>query len=200
MDGIHALKTKLRALLAMAEQEIEGDPFKLVIHLDHAKNMGARLEDALARGGDAQSPPKESPLRRMTRDLRNPHADKRCKDRFNAEAVWCQGTLIRVFERDFGIRDAPHVVRFIDWPGREYGGDSVQERDERFEELMDASEPVPLDTFDAVDQCYRHQYRDKYHKVVKNLVHYHLVELSTIRAMLENEDAWDEDLEEQDGE
>ncbi len=46
MADIDALKAKLRTLLELAEKEIDGDHFKLVVHLEEASETAEKLEEA----------------------------------------------------------------------------------------------------------------------------------------------------------
>lgn len=46
-----ALKARLRTLMALADREIDGDLFALVIHLEEAKDVAEKLEEASARDG-----------------------------------------------------------------------------------------------------------------------------------------------------
>lgn len=125
-------------------------------------------------------------LRRLVRDVKNPKADRRAVDRFNSEALWAEGTLIRVTDVPAHDRGSAGD-REVNWP-HGWPMYPVRSNDPRYQLLMDASEEVPVDTFDRVHAAYAGRDDVHYRLILKALVVQGKVSLEDVVALLARHD------------
>jgi hypothetical protein len=114
-------------------------------------------------------------LRRLTRDVTNPRADRRKRDDFGAAPVWGAGTVLRITTH----HDTTEINTTRGW-----GQCSIPEHDDRYALLVAASEPLELDSFDRLDEAYAGRHDVSYRLIVKALVSRGVVPMETLRELL----------------
>lgn len=126
-------------------------------------------------------------LRRLTTDVKNPRADRRFVRRFNAEAIWTAGTILRVTRIPTHDLGSSEDQEDIGWP-HGYPMYAIRSPDPRFKLLMDASVEVPLDSFDMIHTAYFGDEDFHCRVVLKALVAQGKVSLEDVVALLKRHD------------
>lgn len=113
--------------------------------------------------------------RKLTRDVKNPNPDRRKRRAFCDAAEWPAGTVLRITDNG--------ASREMCWPGG-YTQYSIADHDPRYAFLIEASETIPLDNFDAVHDAYGHG--TDYRAVCKALVMRRKVPLDDMSALIQS--------------